>query len=350
MSHYSLRRSSTTDSLAGHTPDRLSRILPLDTSYRSSQVFSWIHRGAASFDEMTNIPKTLRTTLAGTGIPMYSSRVTGTQADPQDGSVKFTLELSDGAVIESVLLSDGKGRKTACLSSQAGCAMGCTFCRTAAMGLKRSLSPSEIAEQFMHIRKMAADTSHIVFMGMGEPLANLESVKQAVEVFHHPESYAMSHRRMTISTCGIPSGIRSLAREGPPVRLALSLITAREPLRESLMPAAGKFPLKEIKEALADHQARHRQRITLEYVLLKGINDTPEDIKALARFASGLQVLVNLIPWNPAAELPFTEPAKNDTAAFAKRIMNAGLNCVTRYGKGRGINGACGQLAAQSAR
>lgn len=331
--------------LAGQLPEQLSSSLNLGASYRALQVFQWIHRGARSFSEMTNLPAAMREKLSEDYPRILTTDLEQRQKDSADGSQKFTLRLSDGLLVESVLLQDGKGRFTACLSSQVGCAMGCRFCRTASMGLKRNLTSSEIVEQLLHLKSLAPDITHIVFMGMGEPLANLEEVRSAIAIIHHSEAHNIGHRRITLSTCGLAEEIKGLAVQGPPVKLAVSLVAPRDELRSQLMPINRKYPLADLKRALLEYQRLSGKRITLEYVLLKGYNDTLEDLQALTSFCSGLSVLINLIPWNPAAELPFVSPSVQETDQFARAIEHLGIPVSKRMRKGRGINGACGQLA-----
>jgi 23S rRNA (adenine2503-C2)-methyltransferase len=293
---------------------------------------------------MSNLSKELRNRLEEEHGSVLSSRISGEQSD-EDGTVKLGITLADGAVIETVLLRDEKERRTACLSSQVGCAMGCSFCRTATMGLVRNLSGGEIVEQLLHLRSRFGELDNIVFMGMGEPLANLPAVRSAVAIFTHPKGLGMSPRRITISTCGLVAGIRSLAAEGPAVRLALSLVSARGELREKLMPITRSNPLNQLKQALAEWYEQHGKRITLEYVAIGGENTGAEDARRLARFARGLAVMVNVIPWNPAAELPFREPTQRELDDFMLEVEQQGLSLTRRFRRGRGVNGACGQLA-----
>lgn len=335
---------------AGFLPAELAEHLQLSPPFRGTQLFEWIHhRLADSFEQMSNLSKELRARLAEQCGRPLSSAISAEQSDP-DGTVKLGIGLADGATVESVLLTDEQGRRTACLSSQVGCAMGCTFCRTATMGLVRNLTGGEIAEQLLHLRRRFGDIDNVVFMGMGEPLANLPAVRRAVELFTHAKGPAMSHRRITLSTCGLLAGIRSLTEDGPPVRLAVSLVSARPALREQLIPITRTNPLEELKAALGEWQRAHRRRITLEYVAIGGENTSPEDADQLARFAEGLDVLVNIIPWNPAAELPFREPERRELEGFMEAVRARGLPITRRFRRGRGVNGACGQLAAPSPR
>jgi 23S rRNA (adenine2503-C2)-methyltransferase len=250
--------------------------------------------------------------------------------------------------IEAVLLEDGRGRRTACLSTQAGCAMGCVFCKTGALGFRRNLEAAEIVEQFLRLRA-EGEIANIVVMGMGEPLQNLPELRRALEVLCAPEGIGLSPRRITVSTAGIVEGIRDLTAAGPRVRLALSLTAAETGLRERLMPITRTNPLGELKAALVEYQERWGQRITLETVLLGGLNTREEDAAALAAFARGLDAVVNLIPWNPVEGMrfegrPLQEPSPGEAAAFQARLEKRGLAVTRRLRKGRGIGGACGQL------
>jgi 23S rRNA (adenine2503-C2)-methyltransferase len=231
--------------------------------------------------------------------------------------------------------------------------MGCVFCKTGSLGFKRNLTAAEITEQFFHIRSIAPGVSHIVIMGMGEPLLNLGELRQALAVFCDPEGLNISRRRITVSTAGIAAGIRDLAETGPDIRLALSLTTAREDLREQLMPVTRSNPLQQVKEALLYYQKKRDRRITLEAVLLGGINTRKEDADALAAFARGLDAVVNLIPWNPIEGMefdgkPLRSPAPAETTGFAAALEERGLRVTRRYRKGLGVAGACGQLGVLS--
>ncbi|MFO7850652.1 MAG: 23S rRNA (adenine(2503)-C(2))-methyltransferase RlmN [Spirochaetia bacterium] len=333
------------DSLFGLYPEELVEKLDLGKKFRGNQLFRWLHRdGARSFDGMTNLPAALREELKSKFELPASSRVTRVRPD-KDGTVKIAVEASDGAVVESVLLQDEEGRKTACLSSQVGCAMGCRFCRTAEMGLQRNLSAGEIMEQLHHLRDLYGKTDNIVFMGMGEPLANLESVRKAILLMHHEEGIGLSLRRITISTAGIVDAIYELAEKGPAVRLALSLITADQKQRKELMPIASRNPLPRLAEALTEYRDTHKRRISLEYVVMSGINTSGEDAEGLAKFARPLRAQVNIIPWNPVPELPFSEPSREEVKRFIGFLQERGVIVSQRFTRGRGINGACGQLA-----
>jgi 23S rRNA (adenine2503-C2)-methyltransferase len=333
--------------LSGYPLHELRELLSPLPSFRARQVFASIARGALSFKDMTALSLALREELE-TRFALYSSAVTAVLTDP-DGTVKLQIALRDGLKIEAAILTDGGGRKTACLSTQAGCPMGCVFCKTGALGFSRNLDAGEMAEQFLHIRFMFPETANVVFMGMGEPLLNLGEIRRALAVLTDREGLGMSPRRFTLSTSGAGAGIRELADGGPGLRLAVSLTTADEALRKRLMPRAN--PLPALKEDLRYYQKKHPRRITLEAALLGGVNTRPEDAEALAAFAKGLNVAVNLIPWNPVEGLcfegrPIREPGGREIARFTAQLETRGLKVTRRYRKGRGISGACGQLGS----
>jgi 23S rRNA (adenine2503-C2)-methyltransferase len=332
-------------SLFGYTPEELVAQLELKKRFRGQQLFLWMHRdGATGFDEMSNLPAALREELTGRFGSPYSTRVSHRNPD-EDGTVKIAVESSDGAAVESVLLQDREGRKTACLSSQVGCAMGCRFCRTAQMGFIRNLSAGEIVEQLYHLRNAYGKIDNIVFMGMGEPLANLEQLRRAVALLQHTDGLGMSLRRITVSTSGLTGAIYDMAEHGPPVRLALSLITTDQSLREELMPIAKTNPLPELEKALEAYRDNHKRRVTLEYVVIGGVNASPEDAEGLAALAKPLRAQVNIIPWNPVPELDFSEPSRDEVRSFIRMLEERGVTISQRYTRGRGVNGACGQLA-----
>jgi 23S rRNA (adenine2503-C2)-methyltransferase len=298
---------------------------------------------------MTDLPLDLRKDLDAR-FTLYGSRIAERLEDP-DGTVKLRIALGDGAGIEAVVLRDGRGRGTACLSTQVGCAAGCAFCKTGTLGFLRDLDSGEIVEQFLHIRSLYPAVSNIVIMGMGEPLLNLGELRRALSVLTDREGLGLSPRRITVSSGGIVEGILSLADQGPPVRLAVSLTTADEKLREELMPISRQNPLPALKEALLRYQKKQARRITVEAVLLGGINTRREDAEAMALFCAGLDVVVNLIPWNPVEGmsfrgLPLREPEEGEVARFRDRLRGAGLKVTRRFRKGRGVSGACGQLGA----
>ena len=350
-------------SLAGLLPAELEKLLLPLPHMRASQIYKWITRGVTSFDQMTDLPSSMRKELKSR-FRLYSSAVDSRYEDaPNASAVKIAAALEDGLKIESVLLQDGKSRFTACLSTQAGCPAGCVFCKTGSLGFSRNLTAAEIAEQFLFLRiiaskeaasEEAADKNghgidNIVIMGMGEPLLNLAELRKAIAFFTDPTGMNFSKRRITVSTCGICDGLFDLANNGPYIRLALSLVTADEVLRQKLMPVAAANPLAKVKQALAAFQNKGGGRITLEIPLLGGINTRDKDAIAAAQFAKGIDTVVNIIPWNPAAGLefegkPLCEPEKKETDNFIKLLESQRLKVTMRRRKGRSVMGACGQL------
>jgi 23S rRNA (adenine2503-C2)-methyltransferase len=346
-------------SLAAFLPGELAESLDADLapflasplpSFRKDQIFKWICSGLSSFEEMTDIPLPLRKILEAHFTPLSGS-LAGEMRDDGDGTVKLRIALEDGANIEAVMLRDREGRKTACLSTQAGCPMGCVFCKTGRLGFKRNLEAAEISSQFLRLRGKEPEISHVVVMGMGEPLLNLEELRKAIAFMTFPEGLNISKRRITLSTCGIIPGILDLAERGPDVRLAVSLTSARQELRERLMPAAKTYPLPLLKESLSEYQRKMKRRITLEAVLLGGVNTGAEDARAIAGFAEGLETVINLIPWNAVEGVdfegkPIRPPGPREVSDFASALEKRGLKVTRRTGRGAGISGACGQLGA----
>jgi len=334
----------TTKSLYGLSPAEIASTLSLDKKYQGQQIFEWLIKGVTSFEEMTNLSKALREDLKE--VSPISSRVLEEQTD-STGAVKLLIELHDSSPIECVLLVDKEGRQTACLSSQVGCAIGCAFCRTATMGLRRNLEAFEIIEQYVHLLKVGDNITHLVFMGMGEPLANLDEVISAITYFHQEEGFNIGLRRITVSTCGIAPAIEKLTRLNLPVRLAVSLVVANDEQRNEVMPINRSFPLRELKRVLIDYQAVYKKRITLEYVLLSGYNTTQENAKELAMFIRDLDAMVNLIPYNEAAELHWSTPPPQEIESFTQKLDQQKVPYTVRYSRGREIDGACGQLATK---
>lgn len=330
----------------GLLPEEIGALVESEPSYRGKQIFSAVHNGAFSFNEITTLPKSLRGRLEQEFI-FSITKLAGTMKD-RDGTVKLQIGL-EGALIEAVLLSDKEDRKTACLSTQAGCGMGCTFCRTGQLKLGRNLSGAEIVEQFHHLKNTLpkdSSISNIVFMGMGEPLENLEQVRRAVAIFHHPDGQNIGLRRITLSTCGLIRGIEDFIENGPDVRLAVSLNSADEQVRRNLMPVSRSNPLADLKKVLRIYQKERKKRITFEYVLLPGINDRKKDVDLLSAYLQGLSGVINLIPFNTVENTDYRSPRPEEVGRFLSLLEDAAIPVVQRYRKGRGINGACGQLGA----
>jgi 23S rRNA (adenine2503-C2)-methyltransferase len=348
-----------TTSLAGKSLSELEKILSPLERFRILQIYRWIIQGSSGFEQMTDIPLLLRNELK-----MRFNIFSGSVVSCHDDSYakKIAIGLYDGKKIESVLLNDGKNRLTACLSTQVGCPIGCVFCKTGSLGFYRNLESFEIAEQFLFLRAAAEKKENsfkkdehiidnIVVMGMGEPFLNLTELRKTITVFNDPDGMNFSKRRITVSTCGIVDGLFDIANNGPYFRLALSLATADEQLRNLLIPASKSNPLEKIKEALILFQRNGGGRVTLEIPLLGGINTSEKDALSIKKFTLGLDSIINIIPWNPVNDLklegkPLLEPEKNETLNFKRKLENYGLKVTMRLHKGRSVMGACGQLGA----
>ena len=335
------------EAASGLEPDELIARLSPDKPFRARQVFKWIADGARDYDAMTNLPLAERKRFAQE-LPLFSTRVAQTLRDP-DGTVKLQIGLADGGAVETVLLTDAQGRKTACVSCQVGCPMGCAFCQTGHIGYLRNLTAGEIVEQFFHLEDSVGKLDNIVFMGMGEPMLNLRAIRKAIAILTSEAGRTLSRRRITVSTSGITDGIRSLADEGPSVRLAVSLTTANPALRAELMPVTQANPLPELKESIRYFSEKTGNRVTLEAALMGGVNTSPAHASELAEFARGLNVHVNLIAWNPVPTLPFHTPTAREIQGFIKALEEQGLNVTLRMKRGEKIGGACGQLGRSTA-
>lgn len=329
-------------SLTGLNSKEITEALELSPAFRGKQIFQWIGKGAESFDEMTNLSMAFREELKQKAV-LRSSSVTKVLKD-SDGTIKLQITLKDGLAVETVLLTDKEDRKTACVSCQVGCAMNCAFCQTGHLGLARNLEAGEIVEQFLYLEKHAGPLDNIVFMGMGEPMMNLENVRKAISILTDKEGRALSGRRITLSTSGVIKGIYDLADNGPNIRLAVSLTTADKDFREQLMPIGRTNPLEDLRKAIDYFAKKTGKRVTLEAALLHNKNTTDESAKNMINFARGLDVHINLIPWNPVAGLPFSEPTTAECHSFLQKIEQAGINVTLRTRRGREIGGACGQL------
>jgi 23S rRNA (adenine2503-C2)-methyltransferase len=331
--------------LSGLDEGELLKELSLDKKFRATQIFSSIHStGVTDIKSITSLPAAERERLSE-NYTVFTSKIDTLLKDP-DGSSKLRIKLSDSSLIECVLLSDSKSRKTACISTQAGCRMGCRFCKTGSMGYIRNLDISEIVEQFLHLRKKFGNISNIVFMGMGEPLDNFDNLIGAVKILHNSSGINMGYRKMTVSTCGLTEEIIKLADMDIDIRLALSLNSADPVKRKKIMPVTAKHSLEDLKKALTYFQSVRNKRITLEYVMIDDFNISEHDAKLLKKFCTGLSVMVNLIPWNPAEDLPFNTPSGKKVDRFCSFLDTYSLPYSVRRKKGRSINGACGQLAS----
>jgi 23S rRNA (adenine2503-C2)-methyltransferase len=315
-------------------------------AYRAGQVRQWVlRRRALDFGEMTDLPNTLRAELANE-FRLWSTRI-ATHRKADDGSEKLVLELADGQRIECVLLRDNDRRRTICLSTQVGCAMGCVFCASGLDGVARNLTCGEMVEQMLRLQRLLPAEerlSHIVVMGMGEPLANLDQLLPALATATSSDGLGISARRITVSTVGLPKAIRRLADQDCPYHLAVSLHAPDDQLRSRIVPASRKNGIASILAATDYYFQVTGRRVTFEYVLLAEINDRPEHARRLSELLKGRPTLVNLIPYNPVPDLPFRTPRSADTARFADLLHAVGVNAKVRYRKGDRIDAACGQL------
>ena len=316
--------------------------------YRSVQILRWLYqKGAQSFDEMTNLSKRFRQELGQVSFISSLHPVRVEQA--RDGTKKFLFQLDNGNRVESVLIPD-KARLTLCLSTQVGCAFGCRFCLTGKLGWKRDLTTSEILNQILAVRRTLpekASITNVVLMGMGEPLANYENTLKALALMVHPDAFKFSSRRITLSTVGLLPKLEQLSKEKISFCLAISLNATDEETRSYLMPVNRRYPLNKILRLCKNFPLRPRSRITFEYVLVKGINDSPQDAKRLIRILRGIPSKVNLIPLNEAPEIPLKKPSDEAVKQFQEILMEGGLTAIVRASKGREISAACGQLQAK---
>lgn len=329
-----------------------------EPKFRAVQLWQWLWRKMArDFEGMSDISRACRERLARRA-RIHWPEVARTQ-ESGDGTVKFLLRMEDGALVESVLIPsearDGSRRWSQCLSSQVGCAMACTFCATGRMGFTRNLGMGEILGQILVAREYLGDTRpdwpvlrNLVFMGMGEPLLNWPAVRDALESLNDDRGLNFSPRRITVSTCGIRDGLRELGESGL-AYLAVSLHAPNQALRQRIMPRAARWPLEELLAALAAYPLKTRERITFEYLLLGGVNDSPEDAAQLARLVARVRGKLNLIVYNPWEGSPWEAPSEERVLAFERALWDRNITAIVRKSKGRDIAAACGQLRAAHA-
>ena len=314
-------------------------------AYRAKQLRQWLFKGlAASFNKMTNISRDLRAQLEEKARINHLIQVK-TQVS-RDRTTKFLFKLEDGHFIETVLIPE-RGHFTLCISSQAGCAMGCRFCLTARQGLKRNLKASEIVDQVIQVKRSMSEPdrlTNIVFMGMGEPLANYDAVVRALGNLISEEGMNFSHRTVTLSTCGLVPRIRRLGREVR-VNLAVSLNAADDETRSFLMPVNRKYPLNSLVEALKEFPVLNKRMITFEYVLVGGVNDRDEDARRVAALLKGLRAKINLIPLNPHPDVDLAPPSSERVLRFQEILIEHHFTAIIRKSKGQDISAACGQLS-----
>ncbi|MBD3368857.1 23S rRNA (adenine(2503)-C(2))-methyltransferase RlmN [Candidatus Fermentibacteria bacterium] len=333
--------------IASLTRERLSEWMVEDLglrSFRADQLFSWMHgRRVRNFGEMTDLAKGLRAELESRSILVNSLRPTESQYS-SDGTTKYVLGLPDGTVVESVLIPDPP-RLTACLSSQVGCRMGCRFCQTGLTGFVRDLLADEIVSQLYSMQELSGRRiTNVVLMGMGEPLDNIEATLSALSIINDDRGICIGCRKITVSTVGVVPGIYRLAESGSQYGLALSLHSAVESVRRSLVPASGRWPLPEVRQALSDYASVTGRRVTLEYCILKGVNDGVDQAQALAEFASGIPCKINLLAYNPVQGLDYRTPSDSGVARFAQYLYPRCPAVTVRRSRGTEVSAACGQL------
>ncbi|WP_027358200.1 23S rRNA (adenine(2503)-C(2))-methyltransferase RlmN [Desulforegula conservatrix] len=322
--------------------------------YRSTQIFKWLYlRLVSDFSEMTDLSKDLRTKLAEKFV--IGALKTIETAESTDGTKKYLFQLEDGNYIESVLIP-GKDRSTLCISSQVGCAQGCRFCMTAKAGFIRNLTQSEITDQIVEVRREIIksdcpddlDLKNIVFMGMGEPLANLENVSKALEIITNGDcGLKLSHRRVTVSTCGLVPKFQDLAKMTR-ANLAISLNATDDDTRDMLMPINKSFPLKTLIDACKRYPLDPRQKITFEYILIRDLNDSMADARRITSLLHGVKAKINLIPYNESPGSEFKRPDDSRINGFLQFLLDKGYTAIIRKSKGADIAAACGQLSANA--
>jgi len=335
--------------LLAHTPDELrAEFASAGTpAFRAAQVAQWLYgRRVRDFAAMANLPAPLRSELGASW--RARSLALESQHRAADGTRKLVLATGDGARIEAVIIPEAR-RQTLCVSSQVGCSLDCAFCATGRLGLGRNLRADEIVDQALHAAELLAEDgkalTHVVFMGMGEPLLNLKSVVQAIRILTHPNAFGLAPRRITVSTAGVAPKIAELGA-AVPVRLAISLHAARDELRDVLVPLNRRFPIDELLAACKAFPTPKRERISFEYTLIDHVNDTPADAHALARLARRAHAKVNLIPLNEHPGTSYRRPSEARMEGFLAALAAEGVTATLRRARGDDIFAACGQLGA----
>lgn len=327
------------------TIDELKKLMTTlgDKPFRAKQIYSWLHEHlVTSYDEMTNLSKSLREKLKE--YPVTALKMVDVQTSWIDGTQKYLFRLSDGNVIESVLMRYKHGNSV-CISSQVGCRMGCRFCASTLDGLVRGLTPSEMLDQIYQIgRDTGERVSNVVVMGTGEPMDNFDNLLKFIELLTDENGLNISQRNVTVSTCGIVPRMRELADKKLQITLALSLHASTQEKRLELMPVANKYEIHEVIDACKYYFEQTGRRVTFEYSLVGGVNDTDEDVRNLCRLIKGINCHVNLIPVNPIKERDYVQPDVRVTTEFKNKLEKNGINATIRREMGRDIDGACGQL------
>ncbi len=323
-------------------------------AFRAKQLFSWLYRpGISDFDQMTDLSKDFRLILADKAV--VSRLIPEVEEHSEDGTIKYGFRLSDGEIVEAVLIPEEE-RNTLCVSSQVGCAMGCAFCLTGKMGFKRNLTSSEIVNQITGVidampDEMCASSdknsgciNNLVFMGMGEPLANFDNLMIALDIIMDQRGLDFSGRRVTVSTCGLVPKMFELGKKAP-VNLAVSLHSVKDDVRDALMPVNRKYPVDELLEACRTFPLPRRRMIMFEYIMIKDLNDSIEDAHELAAKLQDIRCKINLLPYNDCPDMPYERPSMETIEAFQNVLRKAGFSIFIRFSRGSDISAACGQLA-----
>lgn len=312
-------------------------------AFRAKQLFSWLHKGVRSFDEMTNLPQTLRETLAKE-YPICPPEVVRKQESQKDGTIKYLWKLSDGNCVETVLMRYHYGN-TVCISTEVGCRMGCAFCASTLGGLVRRLEPFEMVDQVLFTQvDSGLPISHIVLMGIGEPLDNFDNVLRFLELINHADGMNISMRHISLSTCGLVPKIRELAEKKLQLTLSVSLHAPTDEIRNTIMPVNKAYSTEQLLEACRDYYTQTGRRISFEYAMIDGVNDTPQHARTLLRRLKGLPAHMNLIPLNHVEESPLKPSSHKAVMEFQKILEDGGVPATVRRTLGGDIDASCGQL------
>lgn len=312
-------------------------------AFRAKQVYTWLHRGVRSYEEMTNLPKPLRERLAAE-YPIYAPKVVRKQESQRDGTVKYLWQLSDGNCVETVLMRYHYGN-TVCISTEVGCRMGCAFCASTLGGLVRRLEPFEMLDQVLFTQVDSGQPiSHIVLMGIGEPLDNFDNVMRFLELVNSPEGMNISMRHISLSTCGLVPKIDELAKRNLQLTLSVSLHAPNDAVRDTIMPVNKAYPSQELIDVCRRYYEATSRRISFEYAMIQGVNDSRENAKELLRRMKGLPCHFNLIPLNHVEESPLKPSSREAVAAFQKCLEDGGIPATVRRTLGGDIDASCGQL------
>ena len=314
-----------------------------EPAFRAKQVYTWLHKGVRSYDEMTNLPKSLRDKLAEE-YPFYPPTVIRKQESQKDGTIKYLWELADGNCVETVLMRYHYGN-TVCISTEVGCRMGCAFCASTLGGLVRKLEPCEMLDQVLFTQvDSGLPVSHIVLMGIGEPLDNYENVMRFLELVNSADGMNISMRHISLSTCGIVPGIDRLAQEKLQLTLSVSLHAPTDDVRNTIMPVNKAYPTEELLQACRRYYEKTNRRISFEYAMINGVNDTEEAAKTLLKRLKGLPAHMNLIPLNHVEESPLKPSTRQAVQRFQKILEDGGVTATVRRTLGSDIDASCGQL------